>query len=404
MACTSSSSLIFNVAPSRHPLHNVPAPVRSLILDCMDDLSAIRFLSSCRSLHAGYHAYPLKQAMSVDTFLSLMPREAFSSVQPIEPVDCCSMGRFGRVSGRQMPRVVQLKESPRDGRMFVYLQHLTELTTAYDKKDRPFELYPLPRSLLTLRLLHSPDLVLTPHTLPPRLTMLSLSKINNMPLRAGVLPRSLTLLYLTLDFDLRWPIHEGVLPSSLQRLWLARWTFPLSRIALPMSLTDLDIRYLSNHPLPVLPPLLEVLHIGGAFNQPLAGVLPSSLRVLRLTDVFDQPLTNALPCSLRVLRLTGRFDQPLTVDVFASTPEPEELQLGDHSARDVVGSELPRSLRLLRVGKLHSLIIAAASDTPPKLRRIMVPAEWNRQRVERLTRFSVAQGFMVEVGPVHHQV
>ena len=49
-------------------LWDVPTPVRSLMLDYMDDRTAIRYLSTCQSLHAGYHHYPLKRPMAESVF------------------------------------------------------------------------------------------------------------------------------------------------------------------------------------------------------------------------------------------------------------------------------------------------------------------------------------------------
>ena len=211
-----------------------------------------------------------------------------------------------------------------------------------------------------------------PDTLPPRLTSLSLGAIKNDSLSAGVLPQSLTSLELTRGFKTR--CGETVLPSNLRRLELDEWKPRLSHIVLPAALTELDIRWLSNHPLPALPPQLEVLAIGGALNQPLIDVLPSSLRVLRLTG----------------------FDPPLTADMFASTPQLEELYLKDDSPRELDVSELPRSLRVLRLGMLHTLVVSAASDLPPQLRRVILPSGWNTQCMSWLQQVGQTCGFTVE--------
>jgi len=262
-------------------------------------------------------------------------------------------------------------------RLLPYLQHLTELTIRHDKRYRPFgKKYPLPHSLRTLHLLNSPDLMLEPDTLPPRLTSLSLGAIKNAPLSPGVLPQSLTSLALTKGFDTRWIIRSNVLPSNLQRLELQEWTLPLSNIVLPASLTELDIRWLSNHLLPALPPQLQLLAIGGAFNQ---------------------PLVNALPSSLHILRLTGHFEQPLTATVFASTPQLEELHLSDHSSQQLDVSVLPRSLHVLRFGKRCSLVLAYESDVPPQLHRVIVPAGWDEEQQLRLQQLSERRSLVVEV-------
>ena len=391
-----------------------------MMLDHMDDRTAITYLSTCHSLLGGYHQYPLKQAMSELTLVDISGLELYLArtqratalgtvhmgvvggvigslwtsnrvgallfalaLVPLwryrvsllrrPSVACCEAGTVGGRRRLLMPRVTKLSAGLRDMRLLPYLQHLTELTIRHDKRWRPFDdKYPLPHSLRTLHLLDSPGLMLEADTLPPRLTSLSLGAIKNESLSAGVLPQSLTSLELTRGFDAR--CGETVLPSNLQRLELDEWKPRLSNIVLPATLTELDIRWLSNHPLPVLPSQLEVLAIGGAFSQPLIDALPSSLRVLRLTG----------------------FEQPLTASAFASTPQLEELYLKDDSPRELDVSVLPRSLRVLRLGKLHTLVVSGASDLPPQLHRVIVPAGWDPQWMSWLQHLGQMRGFTVE--------
>ena len=402
-----------------------------MMLDYMDDRTAIVLLATCQSLHAVYHHYPLKRPMTEWAFRDATQLEKYYYQRNTIPIyatllfiavialvvivlttkspwyenaaptvvfgvpvvalscytawfvyrlrrtDCCTRGRRGMWRRRYVvPRVVRLTTALRDVRFLPYLQHLTELTIAYDKYAPFSQKYPLPQSVRTLRLNASPELELKPDMLPPRLTSLSLSKIKNTPLLPGVLPTSLTSLHLTADFDTRWAIGAGVLLASLQRLEVDEWKLPLSRITMPPSLTELDIHSLSNHRLPVLPPQLQLFAIGGAFNQPLTGVLPSSLRILRLA---------------------GHFSQPLTAIEFASTPVLEELHLGDRSALQLAASVLPRSLRVLQLGKRCSLVMAEASEVPPQLRRLILSSGWDAERVMRLQQFSERHGFTVEV-------
>ena len=404
-------------------LFDIPTAVRSMMLDYLDDCTASHYLSSCRSLYADYHHYPVKRAVSVDTFTRLttvnhyhrhrdfarmyyyaspivvivtvftLPFVSNGSVHRFFLVfwinfvvqwlfyivrhrlvrrrDCCCVGRRVNVlrGWYQLPRVQRLSDELRDMRLLRYLHHLTELTVLYKPIGKK---YPLPHSLRTLRFSATLDLILEADTFPPRLTSLSLSKIKNTPLPADVLPESLTSLQLTSGFDTQSSIGAGVLPASLQRLEVDEWKLPLSRIVLPPSLIELDIHSLSNYRLPVLPPQLQVLAIGGAFNQPLTGVLPSGLRVLRLT---------------------GHFSQPLTAIEFASTPVLEELYLGDHSASLLALGALPRSLLVLRVGKRISFIISEVLDAPPQLRRVILSAGWFEERVVGLQQLAQSRGW-----------
>ena len=398
-----------------------------MLLDCMDDHTATRYFATCRFAHAGYHDYPVKQQMTVadfrestqlDVYFTRMQRQlalvqlcSFGNVVVglyfllpdtaglvwivcfgtllvltwcriiwllcTRRVDCCSRGWLGTWRRRYtMPRVVKLSEPLMDARLLPYLPHLTELITCNSQATPLGKNYPLPPALRTLQLYSSPDLTLEAKTLPPKLTSLTLGAVNNKPLPKGVLPQSLTSLHTTVGFDACCPIVEGVLPSNLQRLELDEWTRPLSHIALPASLTELSIQDLSCHPLSQLPPQLEKLSIGGAFNQPLTGILPSSLRVLRLTGHFNQ----------------------LTAAMFASTPQLEELYLSDHSpARmTLAGSTLPHSLQVLRLGEQYTIELVEESDVPPQLRRVIVPAGWETWRVSWLQQFGQTRHFTVE--------
>ena len=227
-----------------------------------------------------------------------------------------------------------------------YLQHLTELTIAYDKK-KPFgKKNPLPQTLRTLRLRDSTDLILRPDTLPPRLTTLSLGVVH-APLPAGALPQTLMSLHLRRGFDAASPIGEDMLPAGLNCLRVDEWTLPLSHIKLPASLTELHIDRLTSRRWPALPARLQTLCVGDDFNLSLDGYLPTSLRILRLTNAFDQPLTASL---------------------FASIPQLEELWLSDNSPEcQLAAHVLPRSLRVLRVGKRCTLTVWEASGELPEL-------------------------------------
>ena len=408
-------------------LLDTPPPVRSLVLDYMDDHTAIRYLSTSQMLHAGYHEYPVKQAMSVATFEALPQlnvhkryvRHVFlfqalyvcllvvifpvvwhlsslhlarviigfvSALAFIMPclfvrayvarrAECCGKAvRLRNWRGwRMMPRVTRLQEELCDLRLLPYLQHLTELDVRSYEHIAICKRPPLPRTLHTLRLYDSPFLTLEPDTLPPRLTSLSLGYIRNQTLPAGVLPQSLTFLHLTSGFDSGSAIGVGVLPVSLQQLWLYEWTQPLSHIALPASLTELDILNLADYPLPALPPQLEVLAIGGSFNQPLKHVVPSTLRVLSLQGEWDQPLANVL----------------------ARTPQLEELHLSDEVPfHELAASVLPHKLRVLRLGKRHSLLIPQPSDKPPQLHRVIV-SNWDEEPAMALRQLGQSHGFTV---------
>ena len=435
IAATSSTSKLSLLSPSHvvniaKPcrLLDVTTPVRSLTLDYVDDCTAIRYLRTCRTLHAGYHGYSVKQAMSVATFMEVTRLPAYLKYERVgwfavgyltsfltswffgflliviresqlrwqsgvilcalivielcvltwlrlfRRVECCVRGRWGMWRRRYViPRVTKLSEPLGDLRLLRYLQHVMELETWSSETYAIGKQYTLPRSLRTLRLLNSPDLTLEPDTLPPHLTSLSLSAVKNKTLLTGVLPQSLTSLHLMSGFSTELPIGVDVLPVNLRRLKVDAWTLPLSHTTLPAPLIELHIDNLSDHPLPVLPPHLEVLTIGGLLSQPLRGVLPSTLRVLKLT---------------------GKLGHPLTADMFACTPQLEELHLSDKSMYTLVVHvrDLPRSVRVVGLGECR----VYKSDATARLNRLVVPAWWDVERVAAQRQLVQAQGFTVE--------
>ncbi len=414
----------------------------------MDDLTAIRYLSTCRFLHAGYHAYPLKQAMSMGAFrestqldayfrqmgrvwypinlqpglclgLVLWSQRRVSMAVPIvlaillalcwgriawlklvhRRADCCVRGRWGMWSRwKEFPRVRRLVADTWSDKLSPYLQHLTELTITHhsssEKKGRA-----LPLSVRTLHLHSDADLILTPGMLPPRLTSLSLGTLDCQTVAAGVLPPTLTSLHLTYGFSSTF--DSKALPAQLQRLRVDDWTLQLSHAVLPASLTSLDVRFLWNHPLPVLPPRLRVLRISGMYQEPRPLSATSSPSRLRVHGSLNSTLVGALPASLRVFRLDCPLDVPVTADVFACTPQLEELSL-PHCFRvtPLIAAELPRTLRALRVGVRYEVVVQQGSDLPPGLQRLVVPTQWSTENVAAMQRFAQRHGLQLTIKQV----
>ena len=462
LATTPTVDAVSTVDAVQHcRLLDVIEPIRWLILDYADDHTAVACLSSCRFLHAGYHQYPVKRAMSMETLRALtslrdypprvnlwpllqagdticallhavvvlvaalrselvmesQPHTLFGCIEvlawalatvaitvirisceiawSIKEFDwrplprarpsrkCCTSCTSDepRLRRHPLPRVQKVTGWLKDVELLPYLQHATELSISYCPPNPLGMDNPLPASLRTLNIYWPvQDLLLEDATqahlllrLRRRVLTSLWPRLNDDPLPAGVLPPSLTSLYLDVDSGTR-PIAAGVLPLGLQTLSLQEWNLYLSNIALRASLTELDIMLLANFRLPALPPQLEVLDIGGLFNQPLAGVLPSSLRVLQLT---------------------GRFNQPLNAELFASIPLLEEQYLDNDGGKLIIDQSLP-SLCWLRVNKLHRPIFVSEPDAQSQLQWVIVSAEWSEERVASLRHTGQARGFEVE--------
>jgi len=184
----------------------------------------------------------------------------------------------------------------------------------------------LPRRLLSLTLGRNFDQPL--HALPSRLTRLDLDNANRFNRPLDNLPESLQVLILSRDFD--YPLQQ--LPSSLRVLRFhpdCRFNYPLP--PLPDSLSVLDLGNSFNQPLMRLPRGLTDLDLGFEFNHPLPLVKPepaltpsnagqehrppSSPSIYFLAADVDSQESKAMtyPIALRWLELGRCFNQPLSL-------------------------------------------------------------------------------------------
>ena len=402
----------------------------------MDNNSAVRYLQTCKHRYALYHCFPLTELVSlhhleaiseirerfdpyyyrsdkngekltrfeccwlaacslvlVVGFIATLPLLVYwylkdkllSSCYP-RRVDCCAESRrlrhhIGRV--RPIPRITRVT-----GRCYgpslPYLQHAEEMFV-YDHLQEHITKYKLPRSLRRLYIALHRDRELSVDWLPPGLTMLAMAGGNEHVLQPGVLPQSLVTLVLhrggkewtaNLPHTFFPQIAAGVLPSQLQRLDI-EWSRPLTDLALPSSLTRLDLYELPNQPIP-------------------ADYLPAGLRTLRIsTAAFDsQQLFGALPSSLRMLQLYCTLTVPLTAAMLARIPLLEELDLGSRYPHRLNAVSLAplTSLRVLRVGMVHWQPIAI-NELPASLcRLIVVPSASPRPPLDELVSMKASRG------------
>ena len=339
------------------PLLDVIPPIRSLIWQYMDNCSAVQYLNMCKQLRSLYHAFPLCKPVSVSRLIHIAEicRALRPSATLVLDADlcvcslillilcpflilvviplaltqlcfpdrqhCCQQNkrltRYMRI--RHIPRVIRSADFC-NGAALAFMQHAEELRVM-DHNITPICEYKLPSSLRRLYLALPADRLLDTDWLPSHLTVLAIFGGARDVLQPGVLPQSLTTLILqrgggvygtvrSADNPFQ-PIAAGVLPSQLQCL-VIHWHRSLADLALPASLTRLDLNDLPDLPFP-------------------ANCLPVGLHCLRISTkpAFDpRHLIGALPPSLRVLQLRCWLTQPLTADLFTTIPQLEELDLG----------------------------------------------------------------------------
>ena len=174
-----------------------------------------------------------------------------------------------------------------------------------------------------------------------------------------------------------------MLPSQLQ--WLrVTWALTLADLALPPSLTRLEVEWLPiQQQLPIpphcLPPHLHTLHISQRF------------------DLFDtEMLCDALPASLRVLSLHCRLTKPLTTELLAQVPLLEELYFKGFSSRRIqltAGVLAPLTqLRVLCVREMWQPFTPGV--LPLSLRKVVVRAS-TRQEADELVPMVVRHAGLV---------
>lgn len=150
---------------------------------------------------------------------------------------------------------------------------------------------------------------------------------NHASLSSLRLPSSLTLLDLSLAFELDQPLESLSLPPQLRSLHLSRkFNQPVEDVRLPPSLTELKFQWNGgrfNQPIErlQLPAGLRTLLLSWSFNQPCANLqLPDSLTELRFGASFKNSLPQ-LPDSIRSLNLGGKWRQGDSSAAHSSSPE-----------------------------------------------------------------------------------
>jgi hypothetical protein len=100
--------------------------------------------------------------------------------------------------------------------------------------------------------------------------------------------------------------HPLNLPTQLKVLDIDKYTLPIRKGSLPMSLEELSIGCQTIEK-GALPEGLKKLFFNEEFSQDLEGVLPSSLECLEFLDVYPCPMApGILPEGLSVLKLTTK--------------------------------------------------------------------------------------------------
>lgn len=171
---------------------------------------------------------------------------------------------------------------------------------------------------------------------PPQLRKLKFDRCQSSALLTAAHwqpPVSLTELHFSYFLPNK-PVSDILLPPALEVLHMGGGKQSLRSLQLPATLRELHLSW----DLPVtellpqpLPPGLQGLHFGSRFNRPVNGLqLPPGLQALHFGDSFNQPVAELqLPASLRELSFGTSFLQPLS-----QLPLPPGLQkLSLHGTR-----------------------------------------------------------------------
>ena len=404
----------------------IATDVRSLIWQYMDNHSAVHYLGTCSQLHALYHSFPLTEPVSIYKLCHITDiTRALRRSEDTPPLPgdcdlcwgllilvflpillllcmlvivlgvlfpdrqhCCQQNsrltRYMRV--RRIPRVIRSADVCY-GPALPFLQHAEELRVV-DHRRTPINEYKLPRTLRRLYVALLADRNLDGNWLPPQLTALAIVGGTEDVIQPGMLPQSLLSLFLERAGDVYGssaqnspfqPIAAGVLPSQLQHL-VIHWYRSLTNLALPASLTRLDLYELPDLPIP-------------------PDCLPVGLRTLRIsTTMFDpRHLIGALPPRLCVLQLHCMLTQPLTAAMLSSAQLLEELDLGSlYPHLLTAGSLVPLTqLRVLRLPTMEWQPISVFA-LPVSLRRlILVIAAHGRPSVNELVPLAATRPALV---------
>jgi hypothetical protein len=198
-------------------------------------------------------------------------------------------------------------------------------------------LYNLPPGLDSLELLHfkqSANLAM----LPPRLTSVEFNG-DFSTLAHGAFPASVR--YVTFGASLMGEVTPAMFPRALKRLSFG------SRV-MSWGNEDRQVRSLTPG---ILPPTLESLAVGPAFDGPLtADMFPRSLRKLDLGVLFNRPIeANHIPPNVEFLFLPERFSSRIA---FGALPlSLVMLCLGECFNHSLSCLEHLRNLKLLRLGR-----------------------------------------------------
>ena len=149
-------------------------------------------------------------------------------------------------------------------------------------------------------------------SLPPRLKGLDLRlPKHHAPIRAGVIPRSVT----HLRFDgFQQPLQQGLLPDGLQHLHLgSTFDYPIPPHALPTSLRELILSDGYRQPLlpGSLPDGLQLLQLPRRWYRPAIapGVIPPSVRLILFPTLYStRLLVGGVPSTVRWVRFPRYYE------------------------------------------------------------------------------------------------
>jgi len=311
---------VYSIYEMTHIMDHLIKDCLNYILEFLDDISYLRFISTCKKYYYGFHQKKLSHIYDVSDIQHVFDRYYFTRI----------VYTFSNFEITRLSRVEMLNFSFYDGDfrpimdILAQFKYLTSLTIPYKYGN-----------LIT--------------QFPARLLELNLGNLYNHPLEN--LPTCLTKLVLNSNFNrnIHWPPCLRSFSFNYQYINSNNTKMVNLIQGLPDTLHTLELPNNLNHEIRRYPRELRILVFGNMYNSYInAEYLPPNLRILdlKLSTFYQYTLNNiGLLQNLRILQLPFiNYNQPIN-------PLPKNLVWLSLSNNYNYPLELPETLLFLSIGQ-----------------------------------------------------